>query len=61
MVDDLEPLVFLGKIHSADIHARFELALRVVAEEGQDRNHASRGNVERQFILEDRELLDESG
>ena len=35
--------------------------LAVVAEEGQDGDHASRWNVERQFILEDRELLDVLG
>lgn len=61
MVDHLEPFVPLGKIYAANIHARFELALRVVAEESQDRDHAGGRNVERQFILEDRELLDVLG
>lgn len=61
MVDNLEPLVPLWKVYATDIHARFELALRMVAEEGQDRDHANGRNVERQFILEDRELLDVLG
>ena len=61
MVDDLEPLVPLREVHSADVHTCFKLTLRMVAEEGQDGDHASRWNVERQFILEDRELLDVLG
>lgn len=57
MVDDLEALVTLREIYSADVHARLVLALGVVAEEGEDRDGAGRGYVERELVFEDGELL----
>ena len=61
LVRDLEPLRARWIVDRSDVDDRPEAGLRMVAEEGQDGDHASRWNVERQFILEDRELLDVLG
>ena len=57
VVDDLEALVTLREIYSADIHACLVLALGMVAEEGEDGDGAGRRYVERELIFEDGELL----
>ena len=58
VIHDLETLLPLGKVNTADVHAGLELALRVVAEEGENGNNGGGRDVQRQLILEDRELLD---
>jgi hypothetical protein len=59
VVDDLEPLLALRIIYARYILARLELALRVVAKEGKDRDNGRGRDVERELILEHRELLHE--
>lgn len=61
MVHHLKPLLPLRKINPADVHDALELALRVITQEGEHRHDAGGGNVERQFVFEDGELLDEFG
>jgi hypothetical protein len=61
VIHDLEPLLSLGEINAANIHDLLELALRMVAQEGQDRDDRRRRDVQSQFVLENRELLDEFG
>jgi hypothetical protein len=45
-------------VDSGDIHDRLVLALGVIPQESKDRYNRLRRNVECQFILVDRELLD---
>ena len=61
MVHHLEPFVPLRKVDGGDVHDALELALRVIPEEGEDRNDARRSGVERELVLEHRELLHEFG
>ena len=61
IVDNLEPVGTGREIDSGDVHHGLVLALRVVAEKGQDGHDALRGDVEGQFVLVDRELLNKFG
>jgi hypothetical protein len=61
MIHNLEPLLPLRIIGATNILAALELALGMVAKESEDGNNARRTNVERELILEYRELLDELG
>ena len=61
MVHDLEPLLAFWEVHTTDIHDTLELALGVVTEEGENGNNGGGSDVERQFVLEYGELLDELG
>ena len=58
MVHGLEPLLAFGVVCTADVHASLELALGVVAEEGEDLQDGRRGTVEGELVAEDGELLD---
>ena len=58
MIDHLETLVSLWEINTGDGHQGLELALRVVAKECEDGGDSGRCDVERQFVLQHRELLD---
>ena len=53
MVHGLEPLLAFGVVCTADIHAGLELALGVVAEEGEDGWDGGGCDVERQLVLTD--------
>lgn len=57
VIDHFESLLPLRIICTADIHTRFELTLRVVPKEGEDRENARGSGVEGQLILEDGKLL----
>jgi len=59
MVHDLEALLALWKIDGSDLHQVFELALRVVAQEGQERNDGGGRGIEGELVLDYRKLLDE--
>ena len=59
MIDHFEPPVSLGEINTADIHHSLKLALGMIPQECQDGDNSRRCNVERQFILQHGELLDE--
>lgn len=61
IVHNLEPFLSLREVDSGDIHHTLELCRRVVAQEGENGNECGRGNVQRQFVLEHRELLDKLG
>lgn len=61
MVHHLEPFLALRVVHSANVHNTLELTLRVITKEREDWDDARRRNVERQFVLEYRELLNELG
>ena len=61
MVHHLEPFLALGVVYSADIHDALELALGVIAKEGEDRDDTRRRDVDGQFILEHGELLNKFG
>jgi len=61
MVYHLKPLLPLWVIHTTNVHDALELALRVISKESENRDHGRRRDVESQFILQDRELLDEFG
>jgi hypothetical protein len=61
VVDDLETLLTFGIISARNILTRLELALGVVAKEGQDRYDRRRSDVEGELVPEDGELLDELG
>jgi len=61
MVDDFKPLIPLRVVRSTDIHHAFELALRMISEEGEDRDDSGRRDVQCQFILKHGELLNKFG
>lgn len=61
VVDNLEALVALGEVDGRNVHDTLELALRVITEEGENRDDRGGPDVERKFVLEDGELLDELG
>lgn len=58
VIHNLEPLLALGEVDRRDAHDALELALRVVAQEREDGAHARRADVQRELVLEHRELLD---
>jgi hypothetical protein len=59
VIHDLETLLSLGKINAAYIHDLLKLTLRVVPQESQNRDDGGRRDVQGQFVLENRELLNE--
>lgn len=61
MVYNFETFLALGIVGTADIHERLELTLGMVTEEGKDGDDSRGGDVKGEFVLEDRELLDELG
>jgi hypothetical protein len=61
MIRDLEPLIPSRIVRAADVHAGLELALRMVAQEGEHGDDASGGDVQRKLVAQDGELLDEFG
>lgn len=58
VVDDLEAVGARGVVDTADIRDHGELRGRVVLQEGEDRDHRGRRNVDRELILPHGELLD---
>lgn len=61
VVYDLEPLLAFREVDTAYVHNRLELTLLVVAQECQNGNDCRRSDIQRQFVLQHRELLDEFG
>ncbi len=61
VVDHFESLFSFRIIGTADIHDALELTLGMVSEEGENGNDSRRRGVQRQLVLEHRELLDELG
>lgn len=59
VIDSFEPFLSLRIICATNVYDALELALRVIAEKGENRNDSGRCDVERKFVLEYRELLDE--
>lgn len=53
IIHNLEPPVPLRKVSGSHVHDGFELALRVVAEEGEDGDDTRGTDMERQFVFED--------
>ena len=60
IIHDFKPLVFLGIVDRRDIDDALELALGVVAEEGEDGDDARGADVQGELVLEDGELLHEA-
>lgn len=61
MVHHFKPLIPLREVNGGDIHHALELALRVITQEGEDGKNSRGSGIERQFVLEHGELLDELG
>jgi len=61
VIHHLKPLVTLWVVSTTDVNAAFKLALRVVPQERKNRDNRARGNVEREFVLVNRELLNKLG
>ena len=59
VVDYFEPIGASREIDSGNVHHGLVLALGVVPEEMQDRDDTGRRDIEGQFVLVHRELLDE--
>lgn len=59
VVYDLETLLSLGEIYGSDINNTLELTLRMVSQKGENRHYCRGCDVEDEFILEDRKLLNE--
>ena len=57
MIHHFEPFVPLGIINATDVNDSFELALGVIAEEGQDLHDGRGCNVNCEFILDHGKLL----
>lgn len=57
VVHNLEPVFALRVINTGYVLAALKLALRVVAQEGEDGDNAARADVEGELVLEHRELL----
>ena len=58
VVDNLEAVLAGGEIDGRDIRDLLVLGCGVIAEESEDGDDARRGDVDDQFVLPDRELLD---
>jgi hypothetical protein len=54
----LESLIPGRVVHSGDIHHGLVLALRVISQKGQDWDDRGRGDIKRELVLVDGELLD---
>lgn len=52
VVDSFETFLPLWIICTADVYNALELALRVIAEKGKNRNDSGRCDVKREFVLE---------
>jgi hypothetical protein len=61
VVHHLKPPVTFRVVSAADVNAALKLALRVVPQECEYGYNRARGHIKREFILVDRELLDELG
>jgi hypothetical protein len=61
VVHNLEPLVTLRIVSTTDINTTFKLASRVIPQKRKDGDNRARGNVEREFVLVHRELLNKLG
>jgi len=61
VIHNFKPLITLRVVSTADINTAFKLALGVVPQEGKNGNNRAWGNVEREFVLVNRELLDKLG
>lgn len=61
MIDDLEALVAGGVVSAGDVDETLELALAVVAQEGQGLDDGGWRDVERELVLPYGELLYEFG
>ena len=61
VIHDLKPLVTLRVVSTTDINAALKLALRVVPQEGKYWDNCAWANVECEFVLVNRELLNKLG
>ena len=61
VIDNLKPLVALRVVSTADINTAFKLALRVVPQEGKNGDDRARSNIESEFVLVHRKLLNKLG
>lgn len=61
MVHNLKPLVTLRVVSTTDINAALKLTSRVVPQECKHGYNRTRGNVNCEFVLVNRELLNELG
>ena len=61
VIHNLKPFVTLWVVSTADIDTAFKLASRVVPQEGENGDDRARRNIEREFILVHRKLLDKLG
>lgn len=61
VIHNLEPFVTLRVVSTTDINTAFKLASRVVPQEGENGDDRARRNIEREFILVHRKLLNKPG
>lgn len=52
VVYNFKSFLSLRKVNAADIHARLELALRMVPQEGKDGDNGARCDVQGQLVFE---------
>ena len=61
MVHNLKPLVTFRVVGTTDVDAALELALRMIPQKRKNGYNGARGNIKREFVLVNRELLDKLG
>ena len=61
VIHNLEPSVTLRVVSTTDINTAFKLASRVVPQKGENGDDRARRNIEREFILVHRKLLNKLG
>ena len=61
MIHDLKPLVALRIVGTTDINAGLKLASRVIPHKCKNGYNGARGNIKLEFVLVNRELLNELG
>jgi hypothetical protein len=61
MIHNLKPLVTLRIVSTTDINAALKLALRVIPQECKNGHNGAWDDIKREFVLVNRELLNELG
>ena len=61
VIHDLKPLIPLRVVSTTDVNAALKLALRMIPQECKDGDNRGRGDVKREFVLVNRELLNKLG
>lgn len=61
VIRNFKPPVPARVVGAANVHAGFELALSVVTQKGEHWDDACRGDMQRELVTQNRELLDKFG